>query len=57
MFDDITYTKKDIEKILNILNNTTFTGITNIMNVAEIFNILNTPFIKNQQQQEKQVTE
>lgn len=55
MLDDITYTKKDIEKILNILNNTTFTGISNIMNITEIVNILNTPFIKNQQ--ENKVTE
>jgi hypothetical protein len=52
--NNITYNPQQIEKVLNILNELPFCGINNAMKITEIVNILNTPFLKAQQEKQNQ---
>lgn len=48
--ENITYNIKDIEIVLNLINQIPFQGIDNAMKINNIFQILNSPFLKQQEQ-------
>lgn len=48
----VTYNIKDIEIILNLINQLPFQGIDNAMKINNIFKILNSPFFEQQEQEQ-----
>lgn len=52
--ESVSYSPQQIEKVLNLINELPFQGISNAMKIIEIVNILNSPFIKAQQEKQNQ---
>ena len=54
---NITYSKSEIERILNILNTMPFQGIDNAIKISEIVKILQYPLTKIQQEKQEQLND
>ena len=44
--EKITYSKENIEQMLNVLNSMSFTGFQDAQKIVMIFNILNSPIVE-----------